>query len=1142
MAAAEGASSISVAVRVRPFNDKERQQLNAAYNAGPTLFNSDSTTVTQQPTTPQPARLLTGAGAIRKALKVLDERILVFDPPETNPSNASFNRQQQHQQQNGPPTMGKKVKDIRFCFDRVFDEDCDQEQVYDGTAKDLVGHVMNGFHSTVFAYGATGCGKTHTISGNESQPGIVFLIMKDLFQRIAAKASDTEFSLTVSYLEIYNETIRDLLEPERGVLQLRESKGMATPAGLSSKEPLSALDVVEWITVGNQNRTVNTTEANATSSRSHAVLQVTVTQKPKAGGLTDTQSSATLSIIDLAGSERASVTKNKGERLIEGANINRSLLALGNCINALCDPKRRGHVPYRDSKLTRLLKPSLGGNCKTVMIVCVSPSSAHYDETHNTLQYANRAKEIKTKAIRNVISVDRHVAQYCQQIMQQAEQIELLKKQLAEQSKSNAVEEREQDARAVASAKARLLTGWESGRARVVESERARAELEIVDGMISLLHQWKASVSVQSTEGSAASALSRIESLCASTLETLDMSASRLRLETAVAHSAMDVYNSTVTSATASLKTSRPGAVATLDLEVKLLESRLSADTARAKEAGVREALKVQARVMQTIVDANRQITRAFFDAPDAERAALQTLVNAVDEASSHLVSTLASGPTNYTAGTKRPSGMRTPLEHEDMFAKAPRLGHTSTVSFSSTSPMVSRAVVPTFAKRSPRKNVAFPVRARLSKSPKKRKEVQWRDETGDGWELEDVKYRSPATPDDIESTKTTSPPVQPSPGPKTRLWTASSTLSGSNAASVAAEMMALKARSSSATGSLRSKTLAPLGAPRLPRVSEVVDPTFFARPLDDDTASMPPPALSSTSARSTLVDLANTSLSSTSSGDSSFSGPSHSMAGTKSGLVAPVAPSSVLRPSTSGSSAMTPRKAAAAAARRRISHVGPLRSAKPNRRISYVPPTPSSAQFGGGISILQGNPTGLVGSNATASSLFGAAGGTARKANRIPGGASPSLSTVPGSVRRSPRKLASGTGPRMSLLNTSSATAQKANATLRRTSMLQPLRNASPNTVNGAATGGGGARPSGTGAALAAGVHPTAIIGGFGAKSAARIAARRESSLANLSASGVAVGGASMTTVKSRSSLEGNTFTTSKKDSPAVLKPAHWR
>ena len=139
---------------------------------------------------------------------------------------------------------------------------------------------------------------------------------------------------------------------------------------------------------------------------------------------------ATLSIIDLAGSERASVTKNRGERLIEGANINKSLLALGSCINALCDPRKRNHIPYRNSKLTRLLKFSLGGNCKTVMIVCVSPSSAHFDETQNTLRYANRAKNIQTKVTKNVFNVNRHVKDYLKKIDEQRALIdELMKKQ-----------------------------------------------------------------------------------------------------------------------------------------------------------------------------------------------------------------------------------------------------------------------------------------------------------------------------------------------------------------------------------------------------------------------------------------------------------------------------------------------------------------------------------------------------------------------------------------------------------------------------------------------------------------------------------------------------------------------------------------
>lgn len=189
---------------------------------------------------------------------------------------------------------------------------------------------------------------------------------------------------------------------------------------------------MDIIVRGNEFRTMSPTEANATSSRSHAVLQINIAQKDRNADISEPHTMATLSIIDLAGSERASVTKNRGDRLLEGANINKSLLALGSCINALCDPRKRNHIPYRNSKLTRLLKFSLGGNCKTVMIVCVSPSSAHFDETQNTLRYANRAKNIQTKVTRNVYNVNRHVKDFLKKIDEQMALINELKQQQKE--------------------------------------------------------------------------------------------------------------------------------------------------------------------------------------------------------------------------------------------------------------------------------------------------------------------------------------------------------------------------------------------------------------------------------------------------------------------------------------------------------------------------------------------------------------------------------------------------------------------------------------------------------------------------------------------------------------------------------------
>ncbi|KAK5122947.1 hypothetical protein LTR85_003512 [Meristemomyces frigidus] len=405
----DGASSINVTVRVRPFTIREAAQLRPS-DDGP-LFLGDGSLAGV------PAPKLGGKG-LRSVIKVVDEKCLVFDPPEDNPVQR-FTR-------SFAPT-GKRVKDQTFGFDRVFDENTTQGDVYEATTKNLLDSVLDGYNATVFAYGATGCGKTHTITGTAQQPGIIFLTMQELFEKVDELQTDKEVEVTLSYLEIYNETIRDLLNSGAGGkqgLMLREDANQAVSvAGLSSHKPQNVQEVMDMVIRGNSNRTQSPTEANATSSRSHAVLQVGISLKDRNASVNEPVTMATLSIIDLAGSERASATKNRGERLLEGANINKSLLALGSCINALCDPRKKNHVPYRNSKLTRLLKFSLGGNCRTVMIVCVSPSSQHFDETQNTLRYANRAKNIQTKSVRNVYNVDRHVKDYLKKIDEQMNRI-----------------------------------------------------------------------------------------------------------------------------------------------------------------------------------------------------------------------------------------------------------------------------------------------------------------------------------------------------------------------------------------------------------------------------------------------------------------------------------------------------------------------------------------------------------------------------------------------------------------------------------------------------------------------------------------------------------------------------------------------
>ncbi|XP_006833777.1 PREDICTED: kinesin-like protein KIF18B [Chrysochloris asiatica] len=350
----------------------------------------------------------------RPVVQVVDERVLVFDPEEPDGGFPGLKWGNTH---DGPK---KKGKDLKFAFDRVFGEVATQQDVFQYTTHSILDGFLQGYNCSVFAYGATGAGKTHTMLGREGDPGIMYLTTMELYRRLEARQEEKRFEVLISYQEVYNEQIHDLLEP-KGPLAIREDpdKGVVVQ-GLSFHQPTSAEQLLEMLTRGNRNRTQHPTDANATSSRSHAIFQIFVKQQDRVPGLTQAFQVAKMSLIDLAGSERASSTHAKGERLREGANINRSLLALINVLNALADAKgRKSHVPYRDSKLTRLLKDSIGGNCRTVMIAAVSPSSLTYEDTYNTLKYADRAKEIKLSLKSNVVSLDCHISQYatiCQQL------------------------------------------------------------------------------------------------------------------------------------------------------------------------------------------------------------------------------------------------------------------------------------------------------------------------------------------------------------------------------------------------------------------------------------------------------------------------------------------------------------------------------------------------------------------------------------------------------------------------------------------------------------------------------------------------------------------------------------------------------
>ncbi len=273
--------------------------------------------------------------------------------------------------------------------------------------------------------------------GTNEHPGIMFHAIQDLVAGVT-RPCNFEYKMRMWYVEVYNEFLNDLLHPGKdNRIELREDpvKGVSV-AGAKEVMVTSINDIMELLTFGNKNRTKESTWANATSSRSHAILQVIVERKDKVESVSSEVAIAKLTLIDLAGSERAAVTKNRGIRLLEGANINRSLLALANCINALAEhqmhPGKGLHIPYRDSKLTRLLKETLGGKCRTVMIANISSSEHSYEDTLNTLKYADRAKQIKTVVSRNVLNVQTHINNYQQVITQLKGQVTELRDQLAD--------------------------------------------------------------------------------------------------------------------------------------------------------------------------------------------------------------------------------------------------------------------------------------------------------------------------------------------------------------------------------------------------------------------------------------------------------------------------------------------------------------------------------------------------------------------------------------------------------------------------------------------------------------------------------------------------------------------------------------
>ncbi|KAK0399469.1 hypothetical protein QR680_003065 [Steinernema hermaphroditum] len=307
----------------------------------------------------------------------------------------------------GPPKQ--------FTFDGVYYMDSTAEHIYNDIVYPLVEKVIEGYNGTVFAYGQTGSGKTYSMQGDDSvsaQRGIIPRTFEHIFTATATTAN-VKFLVHVSYLEIYNEEVRDLLGKDKlQKLEIKEhsEKGVYV-AGLSMHVCHDVATCEKLMATGFNNRHVGATLMNKDSSRSHSIFTVYIEAMDETGSIR----MGKLNLVDLAGSERQAKTGATGDRFKEATKINLSLSALGNVISALVDGKSK-HIPYRDSKLTRLLQDSLGGNTKTLMLACVSPSDNNYDETLSTLRYANRAKNIKNKPKINEDPKDALLREYQQEI------------------------------------------------------------------------------------------------------------------------------------------------------------------------------------------------------------------------------------------------------------------------------------------------------------------------------------------------------------------------------------------------------------------------------------------------------------------------------------------------------------------------------------------------------------------------------------------------------------------------------------------------------------------------------------------------------------------------------------------------------
>ncbi|KAL7246233.1 hypothetical protein ACSBR2_001374 [Camellia fascicularis] len=357
---------------------------------------------------------------------------------------------------------------IAYGFDRVFGPATTTRHVYDVAAQQVVNGAMQGINGTVFAYGVTSSGKTHTMHGEQKSPGIIPLAVKDVFG-IIQETPGREFLLRVSYLEIYNEVINDLLDPTGQNLRIREDVQGTYVEGIKEEVVLSPAHALSLIASGEEHRHVGSNNFNLLSSRSHTIFTLTIESSPRGENQGEDVTLSQLNLIDLAGSE-SSKTETTGLRRKEGSYINKSLLTLGTVISKLTDEKAT-HVPYRDSKLTRLLQSSLSGHGRVSLICTVTPASSNSEETHNTLKFAHRSKHVEIKASQNKIMDDKSlIKKYQKEISCLKQELQQLKRGMME----NPMASNEED---LVNLKLQLEAGQVKLQSRLEEEEQAKAAL-----------------------------------------------------------------------------------------------------------------------------------------------------------------------------------------------------------------------------------------------------------------------------------------------------------------------------------------------------------------------------------------------------------------------------------------------------------------------------------------------------------------------------------------------------------------------------------------------------------------------------------------------------------------------------------------